>query len=98
MTGGAGPSMRIGVVLLPQERWPQASRRWQRAEEYGFDHAWTYDHLSWRTLADEVWGATVPTLVGAATVTSKIGLGTFVSSPNYRHPVPFAKDVATLDD
>ena len=31
-------------------------------------------------------------------MTSTIGLGTFVSSPNFRHPVPFAKEVATLDD
>lgn len=64
----------------------------------GFDHAWTYDHLSWRTLADQPWHATVPTLTAAATVTSRIGLGTFVSSPNFRHPVPFAKDIATIDD
>jgi alkanesulfonate monooxygenase SsuD/methylene tetrahydromethanopterin reductase-like flavin-dependent oxidoreductase (luciferase family) len=98
MTGGAGPSMRIGVVLLPQERWAQASRRWQRAEEYGFDHAWTYDHLSWRTLADEPWFATVPLLAAAAAVTERIRLGTWVASPNFRHPVPFAKDVMGLDD
>ncbi len=69
-----------------------------RAEELGFDHAWTYDHLSWRTLANEPWGATIPTLTAVATVTSRIRLGTFVSSPNFRHPVTFAKDVATVDD
>ena len=68
------------------------------AEEYGFDHAWTYDHLSWRSLADEPWYATIPTLTAAATVTDRIGLGLFVASPNYRHPVPFAKELATLDD
>ena len=31
-------------------------------------------------------------------VTERIGLGLFVASPNFRHPVPFAKEVATLDD
>ena len=90
--------MRFGIVILPQESWASARHKWAEAESLGFDHAWTYDHLSWRTLADEPWGATIPTLVAAATVTSTIGLGTFVSSPNFRHPVPFAKDVATLDD
>jgi alkanesulfonate monooxygenase SsuD/methylene tetrahydromethanopterin reductase-like flavin-dependent oxidoreductase (luciferase family) len=90
--------MRFGIVILPQDSWPDARRRWQAAEQYGFDHAWTYDHLSWRTLADEPWHATVPTLTAAAVVTSRIRLGTFVSSPNYRHPVPFAKEIATLDD
>ncbi len=71
---------------------------WQRAEDLGFDHAWTYDHLSWRSLAGEPWGATIPTLTAAATATATIRLGTFVASPNFRHPVPFAKDLATLDD
>ena len=89
--------MRFGVVILPQYDWPEAAARWSRAEELGFDHAWTYDHLSWRGLAGERWHATVPTLTAAATVTSRIGLGTFVASPNFRHPVPFAKDIATVD-
>lgn len=90
--------VRVGVVLLPQERWSTARGRWQRAEDLGFDHAWTYDHLAWRDLADEPWFATVPLLAAAAAVTSRIGLGTWVASPNFRHPVPFAKDVMGLDD
>lgn len=90
--------MRHGIVILPQEDWPAAARKWRRAEELGFDHAWTYDHLSWRGLAGERWHATIPTLTAAATVTERIGLGLFVASPNFRHPVPFAKELATLDD
>ncbi|NCT90285.1 LLM class flavin-dependent oxidoreductase [Cellulomonas sp. APG4] len=90
--------MRFGIVLLPQERWAADRERWRRAEEYGFDHAWTYDHLAWRSLADEPWLATVPLLAAAATATERIRLGTWVASPNYRHPVPFAKDVMGLDD
>lgn len=90
--------MRFGIVILPQDPWPTARRKWQAAESLGFDHAWTYDHLSWRSLADEPWYATIPTLTAAAAVTTTIALGTFVSSPNFRHPVPFAKEVATVDD
>jgi len=90
--------MRFGIVILPQDPWSVARARWIRAEEYGFDHAWTYDHLSWRSLADEPWQATVPTLAAAASVTTRIRLGTFVASPNFRHPVPFAKEIATVDD
>jgi alkanesulfonate monooxygenase SsuD/methylene tetrahydromethanopterin reductase-like flavin-dependent oxidoreductase (luciferase family) len=44
------------------------------------------------------WGATIPTLTAAATVTERIPLGTWVASPNFRHPVPFAREIATLDD
>ena len=89
--------MRVGIVILPQHDWPEAARYWRQAEQLGFDHAWTYDHLSWRSLADERWHATIPTLTAAAMVTERIALGTFVASPNFRHPVPFAKEVATLD-
>ncbi len=90
--------MRVGVVVLPQQRWAEAAARWQAVEQLGFDHAWTYDHLAWQSLADEPWFATVPTLTAAALVTDRIELGTWVASPNYRHPVPFAKEVMSLDD
>jgi alkanesulfonate monooxygenase SsuD/methylene tetrahydromethanopterin reductase-like flavin-dependent oxidoreductase (luciferase family) len=88
----------VGIVVLPEDRWEVGRRKWLLAEEWGFDHAWTYDHLAWRTLVDEPWFATVPLLAAVAAVTERIGLGTFVASPNFRHPVPFAKDVLGLDD
>ncbi|MDO8105875.1 LLM class flavin-dependent oxidoreductase [Isoptericola sp. b441] len=90
--------MRIGIVLLPEHRWVDVEPRWRAAEEWGFDHAWTYDHLAWRSLADGPWLATVPLLTAAAVVTERIRLGTWVASPNFRHPVPFAKDIMGLDD
>src|SRR3954470_2577398 len=90
--------MRIGIVILPDQRWSVAGRRWQRAEEYGFDHAWTYDHLGWRDLVDGPWFDAVPTLTAAATVTSRIRLGTHVASANFRHPAVFAREVTALDD
>ena len=92
------PVVRFGIVILPDQRWRQAARRWQRAEEFGFDHAWTYDHLGWRTLVDGPWFDAVPTLTAAATVTSRIPLGTLVASPNFRHPVSFARQLTALDD
>ncbi|GAA2649451.1 LLM class flavin-dependent oxidoreductase [Paractinoplanes durhamensis] len=90
--------MRIGIVILPDQRWSVAASRWQRAEEFGFDHAWTYDHLGWRDLVDGPWFDAVPTLTAAAGVTSRIRLGTYVASPNFRHPVHFAREITALDD
>jgi alkanesulfonate monooxygenase SsuD/methylene tetrahydromethanopterin reductase-like flavin-dependent oxidoreductase (luciferase family) len=90
--------VRIGIVILPDQRWSVAGRRWQRAEAYGFDHAWTYDHLGWRDLVDGPWFDAVPTLTAAAMVTRRIRLGTFVATPNFRHPVHFAREVTALDD
>ncbi|GAB3286052.1 LLM class flavin-dependent oxidoreductase [Parasphingorhabdus pacifica] len=68
------------------------------AEEYGFAHAWTYDHLGWRSLVDKPWFDAVPTLTAAATATEHIRLGTLVASPNFRHPVHFARQLTALDD
>jgi alkanesulfonate monooxygenase SsuD/methylene tetrahydromethanopterin reductase-like flavin-dependent oxidoreductase (luciferase family) len=90
--------VRFGIVILPDQRWSEASRRWRLAEEFGFDHAWTYDHLGWRDLVDGPWFDAVPTLTAAATVTERIRLGTYVASPNFRHPAHFAREAMTLDD
>jgi alkanesulfonate monooxygenase SsuD/methylene tetrahydromethanopterin reductase-like flavin-dependent oxidoreductase (luciferase family) len=90
--------MRVGIVVLPTERWPVQAERWCRVEELGFAHAWTYDHLTWDPLSGMPWGATIPTLVAAAGVTTRVPLGTWVASPNYRHPVTFARELAALDD
>jgi alkanesulfonate monooxygenase SsuD/methylene tetrahydromethanopterin reductase-like flavin-dependent oxidoreductase (luciferase family) len=90
--------VRVGVLILPEQSWPEAAGKWARAEALGFDHAWTYDHIAWRGLRDSTWFAAVPTLTAAATVTSTMRLGMLVASPNFRHPVPFAREILTLDD
>lgn len=89
--------MRIGVVMLPADPWPQAQARAQHLERLGFAHLWTYDHLSWRRFRDGPWFGAIPWLTGMAAATTRIRLGTLVASPNFRHPVTFAKDALTLD-
>jgi alkanesulfonate monooxygenase SsuD/methylene tetrahydromethanopterin reductase-like flavin-dependent oxidoreductase (luciferase family) len=86
------------MVILPEERWSVMRERWCATERYGFDHVWTYDHLTWRMFRDEPWFGAIPTLTAAALATTRIRIGTLVASPNFRHPVPFAKELMTLDD
>ncbi|GGR47936.1 LLM class flavin-dependent oxidoreductase [Streptomyces netropsis] len=91
--------MRLSTVILPDRRWSEGGREtWQRAEELGFHTAYTYDHLSWRTFRDGPWFGAIPTLTAAATATSRLRLGTLVTSPNFRHPVTLAKELISLDD
>lgn len=85
-------------MILPEQRWAEAEHRWRQVDAWGFDHAWTYDHLGWRDLVDGPWFDAVATLTAAATVTSRIRLGTLVASPNFRHPVHFARQVTAMDD
>jgi alkanesulfonate monooxygenase SsuD/methylene tetrahydromethanopterin reductase-like flavin-dependent oxidoreductase (luciferase family) len=86
------------VCILPEFRWAEARPRWEAAEQGGFSCAWTYDHLSWTTLRDGPWFGALPLLTAAAGVTSSIRLGALVLSPSFRHPVPLAKELMTLDD
>ncbi|WP_405985511.1 LLM class flavin-dependent oxidoreductase [Streptomyces sp. NBC_00872] len=90
--------MRLSTVILPVYRWSEGREVWRRAEELGFDSAYTYDHLSWRAFRDRPWFGAVPTLTAAAAVTERLRLGTLVTSPNFRHPVTLAKDLISLDD
>lgn len=89
--------MRVGVVMLPADPWPETVARAQRLEALGYDHLWTYDHLSWRRYRDRPWHATIPWLTGVAAATDRVRLGPLVASPNFRHPVTLAKDAMTLD-
>jgi alkanesulfonate monooxygenase SsuD/methylene tetrahydromethanopterin reductase-like flavin-dependent oxidoreductase (luciferase family) len=90
--------MRLSTVILPIERWATSREKWRRAEELGFYAAYTYDHLSWQRLVDRPWFGALPTLTAAGLETSTIRLGTMVTSPNFRHPVPLAKELLSLDD
>lgn len=89
--------VRLGVLMIPTDPWPQAVARAQHLESLGFAHLWTYDHLSWQRYRDEPWHAAIPWLTGITAATSRIRVGSMVTSPSFRHPVTLAKDVMTLD-
>ena len=90
--------MKVSTVILPHERWERARSTWVRAEELGLHAAYTYDHLSWRAFRGGPWFDAMTTLAAASVVTSSIRLGPMVTSPNFRHPVPLAKVLLSLDD
>jgi alkanesulfonate monooxygenase SsuD/methylene tetrahydromethanopterin reductase-like flavin-dependent oxidoreductase (luciferase family) len=87
----------LSVIVLPDVAPAEFVAQVRDAEAAGVRTAWTYDHLSWRDLRDGPWFGAVPLLAAAGARTSTIRLGTQVASPNFRHPVPFAKEVMTLD-
>jgi alkanesulfonate monooxygenase SsuD/methylene tetrahydromethanopterin reductase-like flavin-dependent oxidoreductase (luciferase family) len=88
----------LSAVVLP-DRHPVSTflADVQEAEQAGVRAVWTYDHLTWPLLADGPWYGAVPLLAAAAMCTERVRLGTQVASPNFRHPVPFAKELMTLD-
>jgi alkanesulfonate monooxygenase SsuD/methylene tetrahydromethanopterin reductase-like flavin-dependent oxidoreductase (luciferase family) len=88
----------LSVLVLadrnPPSRFVDAVRE---AESAGVRAVWTYDHLSWGGLREKPWFASVPLLAAAAVSTTSVRLGTQVATPNFRHPVGFAKEIMTLD-
>lgn len=90
--------MKHGVVVLPAQRWNDALRTWQELDEVGFDSAWTYDHVEWRPMPDRPWFEAFALLAAVAASTSRIRIGTLVSSINLRHAVVLAQHVSTVDE
>jgi alkanesulfonate monooxygenase SsuD/methylene tetrahydromethanopterin reductase-like flavin-dependent oxidoreductase (luciferase family) len=89
--------VRVGVLLLPADPWPESLARARHIEALGYAHLWTYDHLSWQRYREHAWHTAIPWLTGIAANTSAIRLGTMVASPNFRHPLTLAKETMTLD-
>jgi alkanesulfonate monooxygenase SsuD/methylene tetrahydromethanopterin reductase-like flavin-dependent oxidoreductase (luciferase family) len=89
--------VRVGVCIVPTDPWPTAVAQARHVEALGYDHLWTYDHLSWQHYRDRPWFGAIPWLTGLAGATERIRLGTLVCSPNFREPLTLAKDAIALD-
>ena len=69
------------------------------AEAAGWDAFFLWDHVTW----NPAWGGTPPMadpwlcLAAAATVTSRVPLGTMVTALARRRPQVVAREVVTLD-
>src|SRR5271170_1341528 len=97
--------MRVGIHLphIGRKAGPEAVRRAAiQAEERGFADAWTSEHIIVPKGASYPPSALfydpVLTLTWAAAFTERIGLGTSVLVLPMRHPLPLAKQLATLQN
>ncbi|TMK63913.1 MAG: LLM class F420-dependent oxidoreductase [Actinobacteria bacterium] len=92
--------MRVGIYVAPQEgaSYEDQLRAARAAEEHGFDAFVRSDHYV-GLAAVQLPGPTDSwiTLAGLARETSRIELGTMVSSATFRLPGPFAIIVAQVD-
>jgi probable F420-dependent oxidoreductase len=100
-----GAGMRIGIHLphIGRKAGPEAIRRAaMQAEELGFDDVWVSEHIIVPKDApyppSAIFYDPVLTLTWAAACTSRVGLGTSVLVLPMRHPLPLAKELATLQN
>ena len=97
--------MRVGIHLpqIGRKAGPEAIRRAAiQAEELGFADAWTSEHIIIPRDApyppSALFYDPVLTLTWAAAYTKRLGLGTSVLVLPMRHPLPLAKELATLQN
>lgn len=85
---------RFGVLTFPVAPSSAVEREWSWAEELGFDHAWLPDGFSNLGVADfEVWTL----LASLAKSTSRIRMGTLVTTIVARHPLLLGTMALTVD-
>jgi alkanesulfonate monooxygenase SsuD/methylene tetrahydromethanopterin reductase-like flavin-dependent oxidoreductase (luciferase family) len=86
--------MRFATISLTSAPFRGLVERFQRFEELGFDTAWVDDDLIRARVSDyEAWTA----LGALARETSRIRIGTLVSSIPFRHPTFLAAQAITVD-
>ena len=97
--------MRVGIHLphIGRKAGPEAIRRAAvQAEALGFADAWVSEHIIVPKGAayppSALFYDPVLTLTWAAACTQRIGLGTSVLVLPMRHPLPLAKELATLQN
>jgi len=97
--------MRLGIHLphIGQKAGPDAIRRAAvQAEELGFADVWVSEHIivpkDRMYPPSAIFWDPVLTLTWAAACTSRVGLGTSVLVLPMRHPLPLAKELATLQN
>ena len=91
--------VRLGINLWSQASdWPGFVAAGRRAEELGYDHLWTWDHV-YAIFGDPYQpifeGYTA--LAAMAQATSRIRLGLFVGANTFRNPGIAVKAVTTID-
>src|SRR5512146_3441497 len=97
--------MQLGIHLphIGQKAGPDAIRRAAiQAEALGFADVWVSEHIivpNERAYPPSaIFWDPVLTLTWAAACTSRVGLGTSVLVLPMRHPLPLAKELATLQN
>ena len=88
--------MRLGAVIVPFEPWEQVVRWAREVEELGLDSLWVPDHLV-NTIGSKPFYEGWTTLAALAQATSRIRIGTIVSSIVFRAPRVLAKQALAVD-
>jgi alkanesulfonate monooxygenase SsuD/methylene tetrahydromethanopterin reductase-like flavin-dependent oxidoreductase (luciferase family) len=89
--------MKFGVIVLQDMPYQELVRLWQQFETLGFDSTWVADHFINYANPEGLWYDGWTVLTALASVTSKIRIGTLVTSIALRNPAVLARQAMTVD-
>ena len=89
--------IKFGAVILQDCPFQELSKLWQKFEALGFDSTWIADHFVNYAHPNSPWLDGWTTLAGLANCTSRIRIGTLVTSIPFRHPAVLARQAMTVD-
>ena len=89
--------MKFGAIVLQDMPYQELVRLWQKFETLGFDSTWVADHFINYANPEGLWYDGWTVLTALAGVTSKIRIGTLVTSIALRNPAVLARQAMTVD-
>jgi alkanesulfonate monooxygenase SsuD/methylene tetrahydromethanopterin reductase-like flavin-dependent oxidoreductase (luciferase family) len=89
--------MRFGIVTDQNLPWATLVERWKLFDTLGFDSVWNCDHFIQPSRPTGPYFEAWTLLAGLATHTSRIRIGSLVTSNTFRHPALLAKEAITVD-
>src|SRR5256712_11480976 len=95
----ATPPIRFGIQTGQQTvEWAELLALWQKADAWGYDSLWNFDHF-YPIFVDPEGPCleSRTTLAALAQATRRARIGTMGSGNTYRHPCVTAKMAATMD-
>jgi alkanesulfonate monooxygenase SsuD/methylene tetrahydromethanopterin reductase-like flavin-dependent oxidoreductase (luciferase family) len=92
-----GRKLRFGIITLQNLPWPELADGWRYLDELGFDSAWVADHFVNPYKPAQPWYEAWSTLAGLAASTTRIRVGTLVTSIALHNPAILARQALTVD-
>jgi alkanesulfonate monooxygenase SsuD/methylene tetrahydromethanopterin reductase-like flavin-dependent oxidoreductase (luciferase family) len=88
---------RFGIGVLQNLPWQELNKIFQKMDSSNFDSIWVADHFVNYANPTESWFESWSLLAALANTTSRIRLGTLVTSISLRNPAVLARQALTVD-
>ncbi|MHA2187284.1 MAG: LLM class flavin-dependent oxidoreductase [Candidatus Thorarchaeota archaeon] len=90
-------TIKFGAIVLQNFPWQDLTKLWQNFESLGFDSTWVADHFVNYAHPTDPWFDGWTTLAALANATSRIRIGSLVTSIPLRNPAVLARQALTVD-